>query len=628
MLETLRKSTQSWFIRILFGILVLSFIIFFGTGDDLLRVSSSRPAIVVGSQSISGREVAEQFQRDSERLQSALQTRLSAEQARDFGILQQAIRQIVTRALLAAAASDLGFTLDDASLRRVIATMPAFLNGADQFDMVLYQNGLRRAGFTEARFLEMLRKDAIRQNVINLVQSGVSVPGIVTDTLFQYRFERRIAETIIVPANKMAIPPKPDEAVLKAYWTEHAEDFTAPETRKIKAVVLRLSDIAAGIKPDEAAIKQIYESRQSEFVTPEKRAVQQVLFENQAEAQAFADSIKSPADFVAAARKSGRTVVDIGLVQAGDLPLATLEDVAFALTAPGVTPPVKSDLGWHVLLVSAIEPSIQEPLDEVRPAIVRELAREEGTDRLFALSTKLEDAIGSGAPIEEAAATLGIPVLNIESLDRQGNDPNGKPATGLPSSRLFLESVFSTAEGASTQVTAMEGDSGYFVLQVEKVTPPALKPFGTVEGEVLAAWNQEQRRIAAREMAKSLSARLEKGEAASTVAKGYAHGVTAPFLRAPGPNGKDTSPILAAAMFKSVPGEIAVIDLPEASVVARLKEIVPANAAADREAYFGLNQQLTQSFAEDMLQEYLSSLQETYGVTIRPELIQRHIDGL
>ena len=55
---------------------------------------------------------------------------------------------------------------------------------------------------------------------------------------------------------------------------------------------------------------------------------------------------------------------------------------------------------------------------------------------------------------------------------------------------------------------------------------------------------------------------------------------------------------------------------------------MPANAEANGDAYPGTRQQLVQAVADDLLQEYLAALQETHGVTVHPELIQRHIDGL
>ena len=88
MLDSFRKASQSWFIKILFGMLILSFSVW-GIGDVIRMRAESTPAIVVGSQEIPAGEVAEEFRRDTEQLAQAFGGKLSPDQARQLGLLQR-----------------------------------------------------------------------------------------------------------------------------------------------------------------------------------------------------------------------------------------------------------------------------------------------------------------------------------------------------------------------------------------------------------------------------------------------------------------------------------------------------------------------------------------------------------
>lgn len=632
MLETFRKASRSWFIKILFGLLIVSFIVFFGNSNELLQLSSSRPAIKVGSQEISAGTVADTFRRDVERLQSMFGTRFTLEQAREMGLLQQSIQQIVSRALLAEEANRLGFTVDDDSLRQMIASTPAFQNQLGVFDKTVYQQVLARAGLTEAAFIKLSRDDTTRQDLARMVQSGLVIPKAEAEDLFRYRFEQRTAELVSIPLSSIAAPAKPAPEILEAYWKANPDRFTQPETRGFSAVVVTLADAAAGVTPSEQDIETAYRVRQTEFVTPETRALRQVMFDDEAKARAFADKAKTPAAFADAAKAAKAGVIDLGRVERAALPFPELAEAAFSQPKPGLAGPVKSPLGWHVLAVDAIEAEHARPLAEVRKDIVAALVQEEATNRLFSLSTKLEDAVGAGAPIEEAAQELGVQPLKVEAADRRGLDLAGKAVAGLPVSDSFRQVLFQTPKGATSEVKPLEGDGGYFVIRVDAVTPSQIRPLESVSGEVLAAWSTEERFKAARAQGDALKERLEKGEAVGPLAKGLTLATSQPFRRQPDPAtgegaAPEVPPALAALLFKVPIGGAAVAEADGKVVVGRVKSVVPAEPRADDPLFQRTRQQLSQSLAQDVMQQYLQALNKDFGVAIHQVQIERQIGG-
>jgi peptidyl-prolyl cis-trans isomerase D len=621
MLDSFRKASKSWPIKIMFVFLIASFGIW-GIGDVVRQRAASQPAIVVGKQEVSAREVVDEFRRDTERVQAMFGGKITMQQARQFGLLQRTIEQIVSRNLLDQASTDLKFTVDDDSLRQVIQQTPAFQNELKMFDKSVYQRVLSRAGFSEKQFVAMERRDITRDQLVQMVTGGIVAPAVQADPLFRYRQEQRAADTVVFSADKVSAPAKPDDATLQAYHQAHAAQFMAPELRGLTAIVLRTADTATDIKPSDADIEKSYQVRLGEFQKIEKRAIQQVTFPDQGKAKAFADAVHQGKDFAAEAKTEGKDVLDLGTVDKTGLPLEVLADAAFALPTPGVTDPVQSPLGWHVLRITSITAGNTKPLAEVRGQIIQSLVNDEALTRLYTLSTKLEDSIGSGASLDEAAGTLNIKPIKVAALDDHGQGADGKPVPGLPTSPTFLQAAFTTGQGSTSDVTQMENNAGYFVLHVDSVTPPALKPFASIKDEVLAAWSQDQKEQTARKQAEAAAERVKKGEAITAVAGTLKVETTKPFARTPSET-TPLPPMLVSEMFKAQLGGVAVVALPGGSMVARLKSVIPADPQTQAAALTQTRRQLSQAIAADVMQQYVAALEKDYGVTIHNALIEQ-----
>jgi peptidyl-prolyl cis-trans isomerase D len=621
MLESFRNASQSWPIKILFGMLILAFGVW-GIGDVVRNRATMSPAITVGHRTIGAPEVADEFRRDVDHLSAAYGNRLNVDQARRFGLLQRTIQQMVTRNLLDQAATSLGITVDDDTLRDTIRAMPAFQNELHTFDANYYHRAIAHAGYTESRFIAMERGDIVRQELVEAVESGVSAPSTLVEALFRYRNERRVADVVTFAADKLPAPAKPDEPTLRQYQTSHADRFMAPEMRTISVLSVRLDDIAATIQPSEEDIEKSYQVRAAEFQTAKKTQASQVMFDNEDQARDFA--VKATAkDFADAAKEAGKTPLDLGWVEKKDVPLPELADALFAADKPGIVGPVHSTLGWHVLSVTGVEPAKSRSLAEVRDEIVKSLAKDEATNRLYALSTKMEDAVGSGAGIEEAATTLGLhPLLGV-AVDNEGKDADGKVLGLAPD---LLLAAFQTAERATTEVTQYRDGAGYFVLHVDKVTPAAEKSFEMAKDAVLAAWTADQRAESSRKLAEAAVGRVRAGEPLAAVAGAFPVATTKPLQRFPDRDSQ-TPPVLAAEMFKlAAVGDVAVVTLPDGTAVARLKEIIPADPAKSAPAVARMKDEMSQTFASELVQAYVAAEEKNQGVSVNTALIDRQFD--
>ncbi|HMA49733.1 MAG TPA: SurA N-terminal domain-containing protein, partial [Magnetospirillaceae bacterium] len=476
MFDTLRKANDTWIVKILFAFLILSFGIW-GIGDVIRQNITSAPAIVVGSQDFSGQEVADRFRRDVDRMSAMFGNRLTPEQARQFGLLQRTISTMVDGALLDQATAKLRLGVDDETLRRDIGNIPAFQNQLKMFDKTQYLRVLQSAGMSDRQFIKSERADLAREQLVKAVTGGVAAPSTMAAPLYRYQAEKRVAEFVVFAADKVPAPALPDLATLQKYYDEHKAQFQQPESRAASALVVHAAALAATIHPSDDDIEKAYQARLGEFQTQEKRSIEQALFNDEDSAKAFYEKAKQAKDFAAAAKEAGANAVDLGSVAKADMPLPELTEPAFASPTPGLAGPVQSTLGWHVLHVTAITPGKTRPLAEVKDQIVKDLVKDETTNRLYTLSTKLEDSIGGGNDVDETAKSIGLKAVKLNSIDERGRDAEGKPVNNPAITPDVLGTIFQTVQGATSDVLPLPNNDGYYVVHVDKVTPSAIRPF-------------------------------------------------------------------------------------------------------------------------------------------------------
>ncbi len=624
MLESIRKYTSSFVVKVLFVVLILSFGVW-GVADVFRPGGGGDWAIQVGDMKIPPQTVRDDYQRELNRLRQAVGGTLDAEKARAFGLPNQVVSGIIGRALIDSERNRLGLVVGDDAVRAAIQADASFHNASGTFDQDLFRRVLQMNGLTESGFVRLVRDDIARRQLIASVTEGVAAPAGLVDAIYRQREERRTAEYVAVAASGIKGIGVPDETRIKAFYEAHPELFSAPEYRAATALVLSAEALAGTATVSDAAIGEAYAARQSEFTEPERRSIEQVLVRDEAAARLARDRLAGGADFAAVASElsgQGASSISLDKVTRSQLPGA-LGEAAFALGAGELSQPLQSPLGWHVLKVTGIEPAREKPLAEVRDQLARELAREKATDELYALSTRLEDILGGGASIEEAASQLGLDPRKVDAIDAAGKDPSGAVVESLPEG--FAATTFATAENSESPLTEA-GSGTFYVVRVDRVTPAGVEPLASVREAVIAAWQAEQRRERAFAIAEEIAQAARAGTALSVAAeaKGLSAATTPPFTRnaaAAGTNGVPAA--LVGDVFAADTGDIKVVRSPDGAYVARVASVVAADPNVQSDAGMQVRKELDSQIEEDMLTQYSNGIRREFPVTMNTRVLEQ-----
>lgn len=620
MLGLFRRYLGTWAARLLFMVLVAAFGLW-GIADVVRNLAGGSSAVaIVAGHDIDPAQVQEVYQRELARTTRMMgQTQPTA--AMRMEIAQQAVQQLITQAAINAEVDRLGVVVPDASLRQAVFAMPAFHGSDGNFDRATFQSVLANNSLTEPRFLELMRNDLASRQVMGAVAAGASAPDTLTNQVYQFQHEARVADTAEFPfADTPA--PQPTEAQLTRWWENHPERYSTPEYRRIKAVILSPETLAKDIPVSDAELHAAYDQHKAEYVVPEQRSVQVLLTPDEAAAKALAAQWRGGADWTqmqAAAKAAGGSAVELDDAASSMFPAAELSRAVFAATPDTVADPVHSPLGWHVLKVIKVTPGSNRGFDQVKDELRTQIAQGKAVDQVYDRANKVEDLLAGGAKLDELPGDLGLAAV-AGTLDAQGNTQEGTPAPipgGAELRQALVGAAFAMHQGDPPHLTEAP-DHAEYAVTVEQITPPARKKLDQVRDQVLADWQHDAQRAAQNAAATKMMVAVQGGQSfadAATVA-----GVT---VRRTPPIPRDTAPAgvpheLVDPLFSLKPKAATMVETPDGFVVAQLAEVQEPDPKADPAGFGQARAAMTQSVAADLQSTFAAALRQRANARINP----------
>ena len=133
---------------------------------------------------------------------------------------------------------------------------------------------------------------------------------------------------------------------------------------------------------------------------------------------------------------------------------------------------------------------------------------EDAYEQMYAFSRQLEDLLGAGQTLKEAAENLKLSSGQTFVVDVSGKDKNGKEV--VENIKPLLQEVFALSEGETTSL--MEIENGFMVVGVEKIMPQTYKTFSSIHDEVVQLWQREQRKEAISKTAEEVLTSVQQGK--------------------------------------------------------------------------------------------------------------------
>ena len=617
MLISLRALANTWFAKVLFLLLIVSFAAW-GI-EDMLRNFGRETAVArVDGQPIEQEEAAEALRRELQRINRATEGRLQPDARIRMALAQQAVEALVTDRVLGREIGRMGVVVPDNAARDYIFGVPGFQGSDGRFSRLVFDNFLRSNDLTEGRFLNLLRTDLARQQISNAVRAGATAPAVLTERLLAWQTERREVRLVEFRIADAPDPGAPTDAQLSRFHENNADRFSSPEYREAGVAVLNAAILIPAMEVSDREIEDSYASHRSRYEVAEQRRLEQVVLPDQAAAAAAAAAWAGGADMTAQEGFS-----DLGTVDRAAVAVPVLAEAGFALAEGAVSAPVQSPFGWHVLRAVSIAPGQTRPLEEVRDELRLEIATEKAADAAFTRSSAIEDALAGGATLAAAAGANGMRFATLR-IDAQGRDADGRqvPLPVPAGARAdLLRQVFEAQSGAAPRLA--EGSFGFAAVELVRVTPAALRPLDTIRDQVIAGWQADTRRRHQEAAAAGILAATRAGKPLADAATeaGARLEELGPFDRNPG-GGNPVPRELLGPIFELRVSEVTMVPTPLSFSLVQLTAITRPEAEDRAAALATLRGETVAALADDLEAQFSAALRARSDVRINLRLMQ------
>lgn len=379
------------------GMIILIIISFMFTGSyDSLRTTPDTVA-KVGGEVISYREYDTEVKRQMGFYQQFMGGKpLTKAQIEQFKLKENALKNLINRTILHEFGKSIGMRVSKDEIVQEIKTQSYFQTNK-QFDINKYKNILKANQYTPEQWESNTAKDLLRQK-INQLFDTLSISKSLANEIKKYKDQKKTMTLAQIDKNKLRAKLPVSKTELDAYLAK-------PENKE--------------------QVKKLFEQRKASLTQEESVNAHHILLKtdgkNDAEVKKKIDKIYTeltPKNFPEKANKyteDNNMDQRLKIKKGGSLGwfgkgkmVPEFEKTAFGLKKNGISKPVKTQFGYHIIWVKDKKEKVVPTLDKFETQIAEEQIRNGKTTELdeFAkkIAMELEEAMKSSVSKAESIA--------------------------------------------------------------------------------------------------------------------------------------------------------------------------------------------------------------------------------
>ncbi|MCX8042993.1 MAG: SurA N-terminal domain-containing protein [Desulfobacterota bacterium] len=518
MLSYMRKNAASWIIKVLFAVIIIVFVFFYGFSD--LR-KSERGAVIatVGGKKVYLTEYLTAYKNTLQLYRTLYKDQLSDEMIEKLGLKQKVLDDLIDREILLQEAARLKVRVSPDTVRAAITSMPVFQeNGA--FSERLYQRALSYYGMTPADFERDKERELVLKTLQDMLFHAVTVSDQEVRDLFTLQNDTVHIDYILFSPDREHDDIPVSDAELSTYYEQHKDTFQEPEKVKVQYLVFDPRDYEAGVVVSDAEVEEYYQSEPERFSEPHRVKARHILLKVEQnaspeqeqkireKAEQVREQLLKGEDFARLAQKVSEDTAsaaqggDLGYFKKGDM-VKPFEQAAFSLKVGEISPLVRSPFGFHIIRVDDIKEAHVKPLEEVRESIRTELKKEKAQDRAREEVKRAYNRLFKSKDLEEYGRENHVKVL-ITDYFAYGEGPEDSPGN-----EVFSREAFGLDQGELSGAVSI--GQKFVLIKLLERRPSRIPELGEIKPRVAEVVKKEKRSEQARAKAQAALEALRSG---------------------------------------------------------------------------------------------------------------------
>ncbi|MEP9357179.1 SurA N-terminal domain-containing protein [Sphingomonas sp. KR3-1] len=633
MLSFFRNFTKSRYGLIAVFVFLGLIAIAFAAGDvtgirNMASGAGSSTLATVGGRKISDTEVKDRIDRFIRNMQQQGQA-VTMEQFLAQGGLEIAIDEMVNQAALVEFAQKSGMQVSKKLIDTDIASNPSFSGIDGKFSQQTFEKLLADNRLSPAVFRDSMIQERYGNWLINRATIGNDLPNGVIAPYASLLLERRTGIVGLVNTAQMDPGPDPDDKTLNAYYISHRARYLVPPRRVVRYASVTTDQIRAQQTASEAEIADAYAKAGKRYAATEKRSVRQLVVLDQATANKIAGEVKGGKPLADAAKAAGLEPTNFDGIEKAELTRqtnATVADAAFGAAQGAVTGPIKSALGYHILVVEKIEKIAAKTLAQAHEELATEITQRKTAQALADIRQKIEDGIGEGKNFAELLADTKLTAQVTPALAADGTDPDNAAYKPDAATTAIMHGGFTFENpGDEPQVVQTSPEGGFAILSLDKAVPAAPRALASIRDKVKSDYLVDKALEKAKAAATAVVAAIDKGvPMEKAFADAGAKGPPAkPFDFKRQEIAQKENFIKMA--FTMQPKKARMLEAPDRKgfYVVYLDMVEPHDASGDANAMAGMRSALQQQVGAEYARQFIRAIRNDVKVTRNEAAIAR-----
>jgi peptidyl-prolyl cis-trans isomerase D len=498
----MRENAGSLVIKILLAAIVVVFVLW-GVGTN--QADKARRVATVNGQVITVEEYGQAYNALLENLRRSLGDSLNEETLKALRVREQALNRLIDQRVLLDEARQMGLRVADEELSEAIRTAEAFQTDG-RFDVQRYNQLLNQNRLTPEAFEDNQRQAMLIQKLQHFIAGSAMVSEQEAREWYDWRNASvNVSYVRFAPADFTVPAPQDDE--LQAFFQQQQERYRTEPMVEVRYVTFREADYRARVQVSAEDVRTYYEENYDEFRIPESVEARHILIRAAADAdpaaveaarlkaQAAHDRARAGEDFAALAQEVSEDPARenggfLGAFGRGTM-VKEFEDAAFALEAGGLSAPVRSPFGWHIIKLEKKTPARELTLAESESRIRGLLTERDARTLAYDDAEAVFDATFGAADLQAAAAQHGLTAAATQAFTREQGPADG----AIADPQRFAAVAFELQEKEISDI--QEFNDGYYLLQVVSRIADRLPSLDEVRARVQADCLAQRRQEAA-----------------------------------------------------------------------------------------------------------------------------------
>ena len=636
MLDFIRSKSQSYFVKIIFGIIILTFV-FLGVGN--FSKSSSSSVATINGEDISTQDFIQLYSPVVNRVRTQNPDFFKQEGAEEQ-LKQQVLAELVDETLKRQEAEKLGlFVTPHELIEDLTRTFPFLRDEAGKFSLDNYKKYLEQIRFTPAQFEKLYTNNLLGDKLLSLVASSVGVSDTEARNFFNFALEKRTAQYVLFDKKDYIAKVVVEDAAIAAYYEKHKAAFSVPAQMDVEYIVVTPKTLAASVVLDDAVLLDHYNTNKARYSEPaqykakhiflsappenvtepgsaEKIAKAKEKIEDIAKQIAAGASFEEMAKQFSDDKKSGENGGELNWMAKGTFPLAGFEDAAMALSANEISGVVRTPVGFHIIKLVDKKADQVKDFAAVKDSIKAELALQKGQEAETQARNYVVDELAKGTDFTTIAKHLNVPLEKTGLMEKEAL----RNKLALHADALISIESIPVGEVAPAPVNVADGVA---LVKVLASTPERTLSLEESKNDITAIIQKEQAGLLAMAAAEAAGKEFTGTDVPENFKKSVK--VSQPFYRV-----LPFVPPLAGSQklieqLSTVPtGQwlTTPCETDAGAVIARVNEVIPVTEKEWEEQGSEFTQSYWQGKQVEAVGAFTAKLRAASTVTVNPEVLE------